>query len=249
MKHILLCVAGLNPQVITETLHALHQSGKPVDAIHVATTREGRDRIQASLLAGRNGQYFKYKETCFAQIKLVHIPFISIRERLPSDMLDQPRPPAALFMSVVREEKTRLTIHLPERKIVFKTCGLDLPPACMALYAFFARLKKQCPRETDRCGDCTDCFLDIQEVLERQDQITEMYRLLRGTRPLEEMSDTGIVGLAPENFNSYKTKIKAKLQLRFGPCALEDLEIASVGARPNTKYGIKMESEMIEIVL
>ena len=45
MKNILLAVTGLSPQVITETLYALHQSGRYVDAIHVITTLDGKKKI------------------------------------------------------------------------------------------------------------------------------------------------------------------------------------------------------------
>ena len=44
MKNILLAVTGLSPQVITETLYALHQINRRVDAIHVITTRDGKER-------------------------------------------------------------------------------------------------------------------------------------------------------------------------------------------------------------
>ncbi len=38
MKNTLLAVTGLSPQVITETLYALHQNNRKVDGIHVITT-------------------------------------------------------------------------------------------------------------------------------------------------------------------------------------------------------------------
>ncbi|NLV24760.1 MAG: TIGR02584 family CRISPR-associated protein, partial [Deltaproteobacteria bacterium] len=41
MKTVLLAVCGLSPQVITETLYALHQQGRQVDAVRVLTTRQG----------------------------------------------------------------------------------------------------------------------------------------------------------------------------------------------------------------
>lgn len=52
-KKILLCVTGLSPQVITETLYALAVSNKPQwipDEVHVITTEEGADRIKLKLL-------------------------------------------------------------------------------------------------------------------------------------------------------------------------------------------------------
>ena len=60
MKYILLAVCGLSPQVITEALYALHQEGRRVDAIHIITTRDGKDMINAHLLSPADGQYYQY---------------------------------------------------------------------------------------------------------------------------------------------------------------------------------------------
>ncbi len=62
MKTILLAVCGLSPQVITETLYALHQSNRYVDTIHVITTRDGKEKIYAELLGGKTGRYYQYLE-------------------------------------------------------------------------------------------------------------------------------------------------------------------------------------------
>ncbi len=90
--------------------------------------------------------------------------------------------------------------------------------------------------------------MDIQAVFDNQDEIARQYRKGCGTRPLNEMSDSGITGLNADNFNSYKSKIKENLEKSFGPYALKELEIASVGVRPNTRYVIMMDKSKIEIV-
>ena len=57
-RHILLCVAGLTPQIITETLYTLTQrQGVRVDEIRVITTLSGRDRIVQSLLDPKQGHF------------------------------------------------------------------------------------------------------------------------------------------------------------------------------------------------
>jgi CRISPR-associated protein Csx14 len=366
-------VSGLNPQVITETLYALHQNGKPVDAVHVITTRDGREKINAHLLAGASGHYYRYlkaygispdtidfgyhtihtirdeygneipditdeysnerllklcleltfeftrlidttvyfsvaggrktmsacltlaaqmyarsrdrifhvlvspefesnrdfyyppqksrsirlmdqrgqpfyKETRYARINLIHLPFVSIRERLPGNLLENPQDPGTLLLSLVREDVAVLTVNLIKRKIIYKTHELDMPPAWMALYAFFIFQKKSCTKNVSSCGDCSDCFQDLPSILERQNEITAFYHRLCKTRPVEEMSDTGIINLTPENFNSYKGKIKSHLRKRFGPYALPFLEISARGTRPNTCYGIQMDKKNIEFV-
>lgn len=61
MKQILLCVAGLTPQIITETLYVLtQQRNQVIDEIRVITTLKGRDRIRESLLAPQAGKFWQF---------------------------------------------------------------------------------------------------------------------------------------------------------------------------------------------
>ncbi|MDN3651347.1 CRISPR-associated ring nuclease Csm6 [Thalassotalea ponticola] len=50
MKHALLAVTGLSPQVVTETLYALHKQGQHIDEIYIITTREGKKRARLGLI-------------------------------------------------------------------------------------------------------------------------------------------------------------------------------------------------------
>jgi CRISPR-associated protein (TIGR02584 family) len=60
-RHILLCVAGLTPQIITETLYALTQErGERVDEVRVITTIGGRDRIMKVLLEPVAGKFYEF---------------------------------------------------------------------------------------------------------------------------------------------------------------------------------------------
>ena len=373
MKTVMLAVTGLSPQVITETLYALRQSNRHVDAIHVITTRNGKEKIFAELFGGKSGCYYQYldeygidpatidfshrnvhvitdehgielpdimresdneqllkkcmeltfyftknpetavffsiaggrktmsscltlaaqmygrpqdrlyhvlispefesnsnffyppkksqtielrdnqgqpffKETRFAQVNLIHIPFVSIRNNLPGDLLKEPKDPGTLALSLIKEETSRLTINLISGKITYKKMEFDMMPAPLALYTFFAMQKKNCLKEVEICGNCIDCFLDIHMVYEKQKDINNIYKKISGSRPLDEMSDTGIINLSSDNFNTYKAKIKKNLLSRFGQYALKELEIASKGTRPNTRYGILIDKAKIEIV-
>lgn len=373
MKNILLSVVGLSPQVITETLFALHQNHQEVHAIHVITTREGKDRIFAELLGGGGGQYYKYleeygpdaseidfgprnvhvlsddhgvelsdivdqgenerllkkclemafsytrsedtavffsvaggrktmsscltlaaqiygrpqdrlyhvlvspefesnrdfyyppkvsrpielrdaqgqpfyKETRFARVNLVHVPFFSVRDRLAPEMLKAPSDPATLMLSLIREEERTLTINLKERKVVYKTVEADLPPIHLALYAFFVFRKKNCDREVETCGHCTECFMEIQDVLDKREEFLTFHRKIAGHRPAEVRRESSLRDLDAENFRSYKSKIKNEFLNRFGPYVLPDLEISSEGKAPNTRYGIRMDRGRIEVV-
>lgn len=374
MKNILLAVTGMTPQVITETLYALHQNNQTVAEIHIITTRNGKEKIYSQLIGGPQGHFYKYlkeygfkkteilfdhahvhvitdeygneledikslrdnekllekcldlafqftskndtsvffsvaggrktmsacltlaaqlygrtrdrlyhvlvtpefessrnffypprpsrqiklhdnqgrpyyKDTKFADVSLIQIPFISIRRQLSSDQLKEPKDPATLMLSVIKDEESCLTVSLPASKVLYKTLELDLMPSQMALYAFFAMQKKQCAKETDTCTGCHDCFMDISAIEKNQESISKLYKKLCGTRPFEEMSNTGITGLTVENYRSLRSKINKALLDAFGPHAAKELEIKAIGTRPDTRYGIPMDKIKMEMVI
>lgn len=58
---LLLCVTGMTPQIITETLYALtQQRGERVDEIRVITTIGGRDKLLRSLLDPDSGKFYEF---------------------------------------------------------------------------------------------------------------------------------------------------------------------------------------------
>lgn len=60
-RNILLCVAGLTPQIITEVLYALtQQRGERVDEIRVITTLPGQGKLLECLLDPREGKFFAF---------------------------------------------------------------------------------------------------------------------------------------------------------------------------------------------
>ena len=373
MKNILVAVVGLSPQVITETLFALHQQGRKVDVIHVITTRQGKELVNAHLLSPKDGRYYQYlreydldhrtidfgvdnihtvkdshgieiddimgeeenewllkccldwafrltrdpnsavffsvaggrktmsaclmvaaqfygrsqdrvfhvlvtpefesnrdfyyppkistpielrdkngqiyiKESKYAAVTLVPLPFVSIRDQLSDNMLRRPKDPPALLLSLIREEPYELTVDLPATRLIYKKRELDMMPARLALYAFFALRKKDCKKEVQSCRGCTDCYQNIQEILEQQEKVAELYRKLSSSRDFHAMSDTGILSLGKENFNSYRSKIRKDIERGFGMYALREISISSVGTRPATRYGIKTDRARIHIV-
>ncbi len=373
MKRILLAVCGLSPQVITETLFALHQNYQQVDAIHVITTADGKERIFAQLLSGSSGHYYRYlkeygidaesidfgsdnihvvtdehgneirdivceadnerllkkclelafrftadpntavffsiaggrktmsaclmvaaqmygrpqdrvyhvlvspefesnryffypprkskiielvdaggqpffKETKYAEINLVHIPFVSIRDRFSGDYLDSPKDPGTLLLSLIKEEEARLTVNLLELKVIYKQLEVDLMPARLALYVFFVLKKKNCTKDVKCCGKCRECFMDIQDILDNQEAIADIYGRLGRRYYLGTGRESGIMRLDKENFNSYRSKLNADLRKVFGIYAVKDIGISSIGKRPNTRYGIKLDKSRIEVI-
>jgi hypothetical protein len=151
-------------------------------------------------------------------------------------------------MSLVREDQVRLVINLVQKKVIYRGIELDMMPSRLALYAFLAILKKECVLSVPSCNRCTECFLNMEGIFKNQKKILDLYSKLAGNRPLEEMSDTGIVNLNADNFTMYKSKIHKDFQNRFGLYDLKNLEIASTGKRPNTRFGIGMDKGTLEIV-
>ncbi len=374
MKTILLAVCGLTPQVITETLYALHQRGTPVDAIRILTTRPGKDACLTGLFGAGDGHFHRYlreyapenkridfaprhvrsvagpsgapiddiagsddneaflkacleaafehtasednrvlfsiaggrktmgaclslaaqfygrpqdrmyhvlvspefesnrnfyyppakprrielrdamgqpcyKSTRYARVTLAPLPFISVRDRISDGMLKKPEPPSALLLSLVREREPELVVDCRNRKLIYRGLEMDMMPARLALYAFFALQKKRSDCATPDCKGCDACLLTLVEILDRLDEIAKLYATVGGTRLQGRMSDSGIMALSAENFNSYKSKIRTDLEKAFGPYELPRLEIASQGQRPDTRYGITMKKDRIKVVM
>jgi CRISPR-associated protein (TIGR02584 family) len=84
-KNILLCVAGMSPQIITETLYALTQERENkirIDEVRVITTLDGRDKVTKVLLDAEKGIFYqfcrdfkidsdsiKFDETCISLLR------------------------------------------------------------------------------------------------------------------------------------------------------------------------------------
>ncbi len=63
-RRILLCVAGLSPQIVTETLYALTVTGEPrfiPTEVHLLTTAEGAERARLTLLSDEPGWFHQLR--------------------------------------------------------------------------------------------------------------------------------------------------------------------------------------------
>jgi len=373
-KTVLLAVLGLSPQVLTETLYALHQEGERIDAIHVITTRPGKEAVNAVLLSPADGRYFSYlreygldpgsiafshhylhcvrndlgreiedilyeednedvmracleltfaltqdndtrlifsiaggrktmtaclmvaasmyarphdrichvlvtpefenhpdffyipkisapitlkdkhgrpyvRETRYAEIRLVDIPFLTVRRLLAPALLNEPLDPKELMRLLIHRKTEDLVVDLPGGGLTWRGVNVPISPARLALYAFFALRKRDEGCAVPTCRGCDDCYLDFQGVSDNQDVITDLYnRITEGCRDLMAMSDTGIMGLTAENFHAYKGKIRRDLLDGFGTVAARRLVIEGKGRRPDTRYGLPLDRAKIRVV-
>lgn len=61
MRHILVCLAGMTPQVITETLYVLMvQQQEQVDEVRVITTIAGKNMVMRQLLDPQIGKFYEF---------------------------------------------------------------------------------------------------------------------------------------------------------------------------------------------
>ncbi len=373
MPHVLLAICGRTPQVITETLYALHQQGKPVDILRVLTTNPGKALCNAHLFDAESGKFFAFlsdfnipeaqidfgphhiqavqdehgrtvediateadneaflkacmdkawkftaspentvsfsiaggrktmgacmalaaqfyarkqdriyhvlvapefencpdffypppqsryvelrdargnpyfKETRYAWVNLVPLPFVSVRDRLDDGMLQTPEAPAALLSSIVRETRPQLIIDLNRLTLTWNGMEADLPPAQLALYAFFAQIKKRSDCHQDTCSGCQQCFLTIHDIQARQAELAEIYEAriaIKKSRGIE--SDTGITSLNQENFNSYRSKINKAIEKAFGGYQRDILGIQACGPHGTKRYGIPLERNALRL--
>lgn len=123
-RHVLLCVTGLTPQVVTETLYAMHRAGEAMPAeIHLITTANGRNRAVRDLLAEKDGKLFQFlkefalEQSVFCSERTIHV----IRGRYDEELTDIRTPQenecaADCIMKLVREltsdEEVRLTVSI-----------------------------------------------------------------------------------------------------------------------------------------
>ncbi len=198
-------------------------------------------------LTDKKGERF-IKSTSYAKVNLISMPFVSIRERLSEEWLKDPQDPVSLMLSLVREPKAVLTVNIPDKKLIFKNMELDLPPVLLSIYAFFARQKRDCHLEKTSCRSCHECFVTIEDIYAAQEKIAELYRRIIRNDPPSVHADKGIFNLQAEDFNAYKSKLRKKIGQRFGLHILPKIEITSVGQRPDTRFGIRLDGERIRLV-
>ncbi len=230
--------------------------GRPQDRIyHVLVSREFESsknfwyppkRSRSVLLYDDRGNPYK-KETKYAKIQLVSIPFFPVRHWISEEQLKGPLPPSEIISHVIMDKDSHLIVDIKNCRICFGSMETDLHPAYMALYAWFLKNKKRCMKDRP-CGGCIECFVDASTILSSQSEIMYIYNSIPGSRDIDSLSGSGIKSLTRENFNSYKSKIKSILIKSFGLSVYEKIGIVSVGRKPDTRFGIRIDRSRIRFI-
>ncbi|MCX7634922.1 MAG: CRISPR-associated ring nuclease Csm6 [Syntrophales bacterium] len=216
---------------------------------HPAFFYPPKTSIPLTLRDHRGNPYIK--ETRYAQLHLVEIPFVGVRGFLDADLLKEPLDPATVQNILLRRRQSSpLVCDLTKGTITWRGITAAMMPAHLALYAFFLLRKRDVSCGRERCQNCWDCYLEFAELTRHQEQLTGLYRRIHEhDRDLNSMSDSGILGLDPDNFRSYKAKIRSRLLVAFGAGVDRKLPIEGRGKKPDPRYGVPLDRGKIRVVL
>jgi hypothetical protein len=174
-----------------------------------------------------------------AIVTLAEIPFVSLREGLPQNLLEG----RASFSSVVHAAKSilappRLCLDLDSRQIQAGATIITLPPAELALFAAFARAAKAganaLPAPPKDAGDLAWAAHYLEE---RRKIVGDMADLDAAERALKS-------GMDGAYFSALLSKLRRRLKQSLGAAAAPYL-IDDGGARPR-KYRLKLPANSIE---
>jgi hypothetical protein len=160
-------------------------------------------------------------------------------------MLRQPESPAALMLSLIREDQPQLVIDLPQRKLVWKGVECDIPPSLLAYYALLALHKQEADCDRAGCRGCDACYLTAEQILQKQLEMTRLYQRM-STR--EEVK-SGATALDEDYLKQYRAKLNRLIRTAFGDYEARRLQIESTSERPGVRYGIGVERGMIRVVM
>jgi len=126
MKTYLFAICGRKPQVITETLYALHQQGMHVDAIRVLTTRIGKDLCIGQLLRANDGEYLRYLDEygfdrAAIDFSARHVKSVLNEDGSEIDDIDTEEE-NELFLQLCMEDAFSLTSD-PQNRVLFSISG------------------------------------------------------------------------------------------------------------------------------
>ena len=183
-------------------------------------------------------------DTRDARVTLAMLPFARLRPWLPPHLLQQPQAPESLLASLDMAQAPVLRLNTKQRCVSVQGKNCILPPVEFSLLLYFALRKRHFPC-SGSCHDCgNECFMELQTLFAESGSLAELYRTVSTSTAAS--STTGILNLSAENFRTYKAKLHRYLRRALGmdaPCA----EIASLGARPHVRYGLRLPRSRISV--
>ena len=214
-----------------------------------------KPRINASIIARFRDGNTKTLNTDDAQVHLIQLPLIYLRDKLSLGG-GGVREMVAEGQRTINSSSVQLpvTVNLSERTLYIGNTLIELPPAKLTIYTAFLRLKAgPCKLNTRAfCQDCISCFVPLVEMTERQfiEAMADDYQQIYDGDVLkrEDLLDKWLSSLDRVNLLQHISKINKIIK--------EELEdetqhpfymIKSKKKYGSSRYGIRAEKGKIAI--
>lgn len=210
---------------------------------------------QPQQLSVRNSKGEITINTADANVSLVPLPMIYLRDKVPSQ--------ATTIRQIVAEGQKEIdmaatqrpvSINLAERTLYIGDTLIDLSPIQLMLYTTFLNLKRQPCRFSSRdyCQDCTACFIPLVELTSSEsiEQMAKDYQAIYGNDPLkaEELLEKWDRNLQTDLLRQQISKINGALRDDLNdPTLLPIYKVSTVKQYGSSRYGVRVEKGKIVI--
>ena len=177
--------------------------------------------------------------TADARVMLADIPFVRLRDGLPTEALAQAAPFASLVSTAqLAVDPPTLRFNLKTRQVWCGNKEVSMPPALLAWYAWLAE------RRAVNAGE--NGF--IRHSDESPDRYLAIYEAVVGRNhpSLKLARQATKNGLEPTHFEQKRSKINRQLEASLSLGAAP-YKVQSQGQRPYTRYGISLSPKRISI--
>lgn len=191
--------------------------------------------------------------TADANVSLVQLPMIYLRDKVPSQ--------AATIRKIVAEGQKEIDmaatqrpvrVNLAERTLYIGDTLIDLSPIQLMLYTTFLNLKRQPCRfnSRDYCHECTACFIPLVELTSSEaiEQMAKDYQSIYGNDPLkaDELLEKWDRNLQTDLLRQQISKINAAIRDDLNdPTLLPIYKVSTVKQYGSSRYGVRVDKGKI----
>lgn len=195
----------------------------------------------------------KYLDTDDAEISLVELPLISLRDRLSinsGNLREMVATGQKVIDSAVIQQPLRVSVGKCRLSVGNKS--IKLPPAQLMIYVALLRrkLKNTCDSLQASCQECNECFVSMAELANRSflEEMAVDYQKMHGDRAFkkEELLDKWKFGMEENLLWQKISKINGTIKKHLNDPALYSFyEIVSVREYAASRYGLRLKKENI----
>lgn len=192
--------------------------------------------LKSRLIQGR-GERARVYDACEAKISLAEIPFVRLRDGLPLS-LQKGKSSFSLTVKSAQNALSSSELIIDLKRRLLSISGeiiTDMAPAELAFYSWMAR----------RCLEGKDTVRPGEANL--SEEFLREYKAVVGELSGDyDIASTSLQnGMVKEDFDYRKSRVNSILEACLPIQLYERYRIASIGKRPNTRYGLQIEVDCI----